>query len=87
MSTETVEAPKVKKSSTKNKAKDRLKTPKTKLITFKGTVKEFADKFGVSTVEANGLIKGLHLLEKAKIVGEGPKPARGRTPSVYEFTI
>ena len=56
-------------------------------ITFKGTVKEFADKFGFSIVEANGLIKGLHLLEKAKIVGEGPKPARGRTPSVYEFSI
>lgn len=53
---------------------------------MKVTVKEFADKFGVSNIEANGTLKYFEKRGVAKIV-DSRKPAtgKGRSSSVYEI--
>lgn len=51
----------------------------------KGTIKELAEKLGVSPVNANGFVNTLLKLGKAKHVGvvKKPKGTRGRPTNIY----
>ena len=49
------------------------------------TVKEFADKQGITTIEANGTLKFLEKRGVAKVVDHRkPESGKGRASSVYE---
>lgn len=53
---------------------------------MKVTVKEFADKFGVSQIESNGTLKWLESRGVAKIVEKRPPASgKGRASAVYEI--
>ena len=49
------------------------------------TIKEFSSKVGVDGPSATGFFKSMLKLGLAQDDGEGPKPARGRTPRVYKI--
>jgi hypothetical protein len=62
-------------------------------MTMKGTIKEITAKLNenaetaVSPANVNGFVKVLEHLGKAKVVGKGPAPARGRAAKIYEVEV
>lgn len=55
---------------------------------FKGTAKDFEDnRITLNGIELDQLsVNTLGKFGVLKVVGEGPKPARGRTPKLYQAT-
>jgi hypothetical protein len=63
--------------------------------TMKGTIKEITTKLNkkcgeedkIGSVYVNGFLRVMVALGKAKVVGVGPAPKRGRSPKVYELEV
>ena len=53
---------------------------------MKGTIKELSAHYGIPMVNMYGLIKSLLPKGHAKVVGNGPKPKRGRTSAIYQLS-
>ena len=59
---------------------------------MKGTIKEIVAALNekgadVSQVNVNGFVHVMQALKKAKVVGEGEKPKRGRAAKIYEIEL
>jgi len=58
-----------------------------------GTIKELADKLsektgqGIDKAAVGGYVRVMVAMGKARVVGKGKKPTRGRSPVIYELDL